>query len=186
LTKSWRRAAPKLDLRFGWLVLLAIAAQLIVIYVPFGGAEDVRRVVFPLSYVLLLAFVALNWRRAGILIMGLGVALNFLAIVSNGGLMPVSPESLESAGLVEELRSTPLGEPVDGSKNVLLVEEETNLRWLTDRIVLTEAGPYPVFSIGDVVIVIGLVVTLIELILPFALPSRPGDRPSGRDRPSLT
>lgn len=166
-------------------MFLAIVAQLIVIYVGFGEAEGVRRVVFPLSYVLLLTFVALNWRRVGILIIGLGLLLNFLAVVSNGGLMPVSPKSLESAGLEEELRDLEPGEPVDDSKNVLLAEDETHLQWLTDRIVLTEAGPYPIFSIGDVIVVVGLVVTLIELIIPFALRSRPDGRPPGRDRPSL-
>ena len=54
---------PKFKIRFGWLVLMALAAQLVVIYADFGDAAVVRRFIFPSTYVLLLAFVILNRRR---------------------------------------------------------------------------------------------------------------------------
>src|SRR3972149_2202546 len=73
---------PKFEIRFGWLVLMALAAQLAVIYADFGDAAVLRRFIFPSTYVLLLAFVALNRRRLGFLVIGVGMLLNFLAIVS--------------------------------------------------------------------------------------------------------
>jgi len=171
---------PKFEIRFGWLALVAVAAQLIVIYVGFGGAEELRRFVFPASYVLLLAFIILNRRRVGFLVIGAGTLLNFLAIVTNGGLMPISPANMEKAGLGDELAELELGDAVPLSKNVLLEEGDTGLQWLTDRFTWDSLGPFPVFSIGDVIIGAGLVVVLVELLLPLIA------RAASRDRPSLT
>ena len=180
MTKRWRAVFPKFEIRFGWLVLAALAAQLIVIYIGFGEAETLRRFVFPASYVLLLAFIILNRRRLGFLVIGAGMLLNFLAIVTNGGLMPISPASMEKAGQADELAELELGDAVPVSKNVLLEESDTNLQWLTDRFAWESLGPFPVFSIGDVIIGAGLVVVLIELFLPLIV------RGASRDRPSLT
>jgi hypothetical protein len=171
---------PKLEIRFGGLVLVAIAAQLIVIYVGFGGAEELRRFVFPASYVLLLAFVALNHRRLGFVVIGAGTLLNFLAIVTNGGLMPISPANMEKAGHGDELAELELGDAVPVSKNVLLEEGDTDLQWLTDRLTWDSPGPVSVFSIGDVIIGVGFLVVLVELLLPLIA------RGASRDRPSLT
>jgi lipoprotein signal peptidase len=180
LTKRRWPVLPKFEIRFGWLALVAVAAQLIVIYVGFGEAEELRRFVFPASYVLLLAFIILNRRRVGFLVIGAGTLLNFLAIVTNGGLMPISPASMEKGGLGDELAERELGDAVPLTKNVLLEESETNLQWLTDRLTWDSLGPFPVFSVGDVIIAAGLVVVLVEIFLPLI------GRGTSRDRPSLT
>jgi len=180
LTKRWQPRSPKFEIRFGWLALAAVAAQLIVIYVAFGGAEELRRFVLPASYVLLLAFIIVNRRRVGFLVIGAGTLLNFLAIVTNGGLMPVSRANMVKAGLGDELAELEPGDAVSVSKNVLLEESDTNLQWLTDRFTWDSPGPLPVFSIGDVIIGVGLLVVLVELLLPFIT------RGASRDRPSLT
>ncbi len=169
MAKRWRLAPPKLDLRFGWLVLLAFIAQTVVIYVGFGDVAVLRRFVFPASYVLLLAFVVLNWRRVGFLVSGAGLILNFLASVTHGGLMPISPANLERAGLGDQLVELELGDSVPETKNVLLDESETHLQILSDRIAWKSPGPLPVFSIGDVVVGAGLAVLIIELLLPVVL-----------------
>ncbi len=171
---------PKFEIRFGWLALVAIAAQLIVVYFGFGGAADLRRFVFSASYVLVLAFIILNRRRVGFLVIGAGLLLNFLAIVTNGGLMPVSPANMEKAGLGDELAELELGEAVPLSKDVLLDEGDTHLQWLTDRFAWDSPGPFSVFSIGDAIVGVGLVVVLVELLLSFVA------RGTSRDRPSLT
>jgi len=132
------------------------------------------------SYVLLLAFIILNRRRVGFLVIGAGVLLNFLAIVTNGGLMPISPANMEKAGLGDELAKLELGDAVPFNKNVLLDESDTNLQWLTDRFTWDSPGPFPVFSIGDVIIGAGLLVVLVELVLPLIA------RVASRDRPTLT
>lgn len=178
MTTRRRLPLPKFEIRFGWLVLLALIAQLIVIYVGFGEAGVIRRFIFPSSYVLLLAFILFNRRRVGLLVIGVGMLLNFLAIVSNGGLMPVSPASVEEAGLADELADLELGDPVPVSKNVLLAEGDTNLRWLSDRFTWDAARPIRVFSVGDIVIAAGALVTLIELFLPPVMGWFRRDRPS--------
>jgi hypothetical protein len=179
LTKRRLPAISRFEIRFGWLVLLAFSAQLFVIYVGTGEAETFSRFIFPLSYVLLGAFVVLNWRHAGLLIIGVGLSLNFLAIVANGGLMPASPERLVAAGRADDLAGLELGEPVPNSKNVLLADDDTHLRFLTDRIEVAEESPFPLFSLGDLFIFAGLILTLLEILLSFS-------QGASRDRPSLT
>ena len=179
MTKRWRLAAPKFDIRFGWLVLLALAAQTLVIYVDFGEAGILRRLTFPASYVLLLAFITLNRRRVGFLVIGVGVLLNFLPILTNGGLMPISPASMEKAGLEDRLAELELGDSVPDTKNVLLDESDTHLQLLSDRFAWGSPGPAPVFSIGDVAIAAGLIVIALELLFPMV-------QRASRDRPSLT
>jgi len=170
-------ARPKFEIRFGWVVLMALAAQLVVIYAGFGDAAVLRRFIFPSSYVLLLAFVVLNRRRIGFLVIGAGMLLNFLAIVSNGGLMPVTPANAEKAGMGYKIEGVEPGEAIPRSKNVLLEESDIHLRWLSDRFTWISDSPFAVFSIGDLVIAAGLVVLLLELLLP-ALQRSPPDRAS--------
>jgi hypothetical protein len=181
LTKRWRIAVPKVNIRFGWLVFLALIAQGFVIYVDLADVGVLRRIILPISYVLLLAFVALNWRRVGILVLGAGALLNFLAVMSNGGLMPVSPGNLREAGLEEELMGRELGDAVPGTKDVLLAEDDTHLRFLSDQITLgPDSGPIPpLFSAGDVVIAAGALILLVELLLPAVRRVKP-------DEPTVT
>ena len=169
---------PKFRIRFGWLVLMALAAQLVVIYADFGDATVLRRIIFPSTYVLLLAFVALNRRRVGFLVIGVGMLLNFLAIVTNGGLMPVTPANVEKAEMGYKLEELELGDAVPRSKNVLLEESGTNLRWLSDRFTWLSDSPFAVISAGDIVIAAGLVIILGELLLLPALQRSPPDRTS--------
>ena len=156
---------------------MALAAQLVVMYAGFGDAAVLRRFIFPSTYVLLLAFVILNRRRIGFLVIGVGMLLNFLAIVSNGGLMPVTPANVEKAGMGSKIEGVELGEAIPRSMNVLLEESDTNLQWLSDRFTWGSPGPFSVFSIGDVIIAAGLIVVLVELLLP-ALQRSPPDQTS--------
>ena len=169
MTKRLRSSYPKFDIRFGWVVLLALLLQITVIYVGFGEAAVLRRFIFPSSYVLLVAFVIFNRRRIGFLVIGAGMLLNFAAIISNGGLMPVTPANIEGAGMAYRLDGVELGDAVPRSKNVLLEESDTNLRWLSDRFTWLSDSPFSVFSVGDIVIAAGLVVVLGELLLLPAL-----------------
>lgn len=161
-------------------MFLALLTQIFVMYVDLGDAGIARRITLPVSYVLVIAFVALNWRRVGIAVLGLGAFLNFLAVISNGGLMPVSPENLREAGLEEKLAGREPGDAIPGTKDVLLEEEDTHLLFLSDRLTLWGGrGPIPAaFSVGDVIIVVGAAIALLELLLPSAQRPRPKDEPS--------
>jgi hypothetical protein len=114
------------------------------------------------------------------LVIGVGTFLNFLASVTNGGLMPISPANMVKVGLGDELPDLELGDPVPLTKNVLLEEGDPALQWLTDRFTWQSLGPFPVFSIGDIIIAAGLVVVLLELVLPLIV------RGASRDHLSLT
>lgn len=151
-------------IRLGIVAFVALGLQLLVIFAPLGPGDLQRRALFVFSYLLLLGFILANLRRPGLVVIGAGLLLNFLAIVSNGGLMPVSPHTLERIDRLPEEAS--LGEWVSESKNVLLAREDTRLRFLTDSLVWENPARVNAFSVGDVVIAAGLVVTVGDLFLP--------------------
>ncbi len=155
---------PKVVIRLGPLAFLALALQLLAIFGPLGFSDIPRRVLLVSSYPLLLVFVLANLRRPGLMIIGVGLLLNFVAIASNGGLMPVSPDTLERIGRPSE--GLALGEWVPQSKDVLLAREDTRLWFLTDTLVWKNPTSINAFSVGDLVIAAGLVITLGELFLP--------------------
>ncbi len=148
------------------MALLAIALQAAAIFIPFGADDVPKRLLFQISYVILFFFVAANWRRIGISIIGVGLLLNALPIVANGGLMPITSESLTSAGKVEVLEGLQEGDAIPHSKNLWRQRENTHLYLLSDRIVWDNPVFFRVFSIGDVVIAGGLIVTLADIFLP--------------------
>ena len=97
-----------------------------------------------------LRFPGMHWLLAG-------MALNFLVMAANGGLMPVSPETLIRGGREQVLARNTIGEPLT-KKNVILPEEETRRALLSDRLVVP--GQRGAFSVGDVLIAVGIVVAL--------------------------
>jgi hypothetical protein len=161
--------------RLGVLAVSALGLQLLVIFAGLGELTDVRRGLFVFSYLLLIVFVLANLRRPGIAVIGVGLALNFLAIVSNGGLMPVTPEALDRVG--PPPTEIELGEPVPLTKDVLLAREDTRLWPLTDILTWENPTNIQLFSVGDLFIAAGLALTLAELLLP-RLRRVPPDNPS--------
>ncbi|HXG35734.1 MAG TPA: DUF5317 domain-containing protein [Dehalococcoidia bacterium] len=155
-----------MSLRLPAFAFLALGLQLLVIYAGFGELTVLRRFLLPLSYLLVFAFIWANRWQLGILIIGLGAFLNFLAIVSNGGLMPLDPDTVERAGQLDKIEDVRIGEAVPRSKDVLLRREDTRLWPLSD--VLTVDNPLRLyaFSVGDVIIGAGLAVTVTSYLLP--------------------
>ncbi len=147
-------------------VFIALGLQLLVIYAGLGQLGIFGRSVLVLSYLLLLFFIWANRRHFGLLIIGAGLFLNFLATVANGGLMPISPAAMERAGLEEHIDGVQLGEPVPRSENVLLEREDTRLWFLSDILVWENPTNFRVYSVGDTVIGAGLLLTLGTLLLP--------------------
>ena len=161
------------------MALLALCLQAIAIKAPIGDADALRRVLLVSSYLLLMVFVGFNLRRPGIALIGLGLLLNFAAIVANEGFMPITPEAV--------LRTGPLpvdavvGEWLPGSKDILLGREDVRLWFLGDRLTWEPLSPVlRAFSIGDVVIFAGLLVTLADFFVPrFRTPAEPADTIAG-------
>src|SRR5918992_49981 len=101
------RPSRVLEIRFrlGWLVLAALAIQL-VLFTRLGDGLDatLRGPVHLASYGLLLVFAVANLRARTLLPVLAGLALNAVAIAANGGQMPVSEAAADAAGL--DLAST--------------------------------------------------------------------------------
>ncbi len=144
------RPSRLLDVRFrlGWTVFAALGLQLL-LFLDVG--IDYPRVVLSVahlaSYGLLVAFAAANLRLAALVPAFLGMALNATAILANGGRMPVSPRAVEAAGIADAVATR---------HNVS--DEAHRLWFLGDIFAIPPALPLDnVFSIGDVLIAIGMI-----------------------------
>ncbi|HUF52290.1 MAG TPA: DUF5317 family protein [Dehalococcoidia bacterium] len=159
----WRLSHPSVELRLAPLLLLALAIQLIAIYAPLGSDDLPRRILMVAGYVGLLGFVGINLKRSALVVLGLGALLNFLPIVANGGLMPITPETLLKTGDIPE--DARVGEWVEGTKDVLKEREDVHLYFLSDRLT-SDLSPFRAFSIGDLIILAGAVILAADLLLP--------------------
>jgi hypothetical protein len=130
-----------------------------------GALGLARRVVLPLTLVLLLVFALRNSRLWGVRLMAVGFLLNLLAVSFNGGLMPVSPEQVASVNLLDRIEGLQMGEPVPGSKGVLMAPREARLWFLSDIIVFPPHSPVArVVSVGDLLVLGGVALACGELI----------------------
>jgi Family of unknown function (DUF5317) len=141
-------ALADLELRHTWLALAGIGLQVLIISVIQDAPAGFHEAVHVASYLLLGAFAWLNRRIPGVPVIVLGGLLNLVAIVANGGVMPADPDlALHAAG----------GEGFVNSGAV----EDPRLLFLGDILATPDWLPlYNVYSVGDVVIVLGVLVLL--------------------------
>jgi hypothetical protein len=157
-------ALAQLPLRWVWLIVAGLAAQVVAMgYVGRGWSvvADHRPAIIVGTYLLVLVGLARNWRVPGMAVVGLGFALNFTVIAANGGQMPVTRETIQASGQGWLLDSVSEGQPVPQSKDVLLPKDQTRLWALSDAFIT----PPPVrraASLGDFVTFagVGLVIVL--------------------------
>jgi hypothetical protein len=152
-----------IPLRSAWLALLALVLQYPLLLAPFGETQQVvlHQVLFLVSHLLLLTFIWRNRSMVGIQIVGLGVILNLVAILANGGFMPVSPEALVQINPGTTLEQFPPRLHYGYSKGIILAREQTNLWLLSDVLVLPPPFPWPTaFSLGDLLLAFGIGVLL--------------------------
>src|SRR5207302_7161712 len=91
----------------------------------------------------------------GIALIGLGIVSNLVAILANGGLMPATRHALRAAGIHyhERNNSISLAHP--------------HVAWLVDRFAWPQWLPLAnVFSVGDVLIGLGLVAVVVVGMRP--------------------
>jgi hypothetical protein len=134
-------------IRSGWLVFAALAAQVLVIEVLPDGDRVVLSAVHLATYAVAALFVGRNRDVPGLWILALGAASNGVTIALNGGTLPASADAVRHAGLALEseefLNSGVLAHP--------------RLPWLGDVFWIPDGWPLAnVFSIGDVLIVVGI------------------------------
>jgi hypothetical protein len=133
-----------------WLLLIALGIQVVLEFVDFPAdrIDDLGLAILLASYALIFAFCFVNRRTSGMLIIGLGVAINVLAIALNGG-MPTKDDVRERAGREVNV-------PIERTVKHKPRESGDILPFLGD--VITAPGvPNQQFSIGDIVIGIGVV-----------------------------
>ena len=145
------------ELRVLWLVPAALLPQLVLAYLPASSSLQgyVVSAILPLSLLGFLAFVWLNRRLPGMPILLIGLMLNLAVISSNGGWMPISPETASQLPGGGEPESAVLGSRF-GQKDVLLLPQQTRLEFLSDRFLIPAWVHYPTaFSLGDVLVAAG-------------------------------
>ena len=133
--------------RGAWIAVVGLALQILIISVVPEGSSTVHDLVHLSSYVLVGAVVFANRHIPWLWLVGFGGLLNFIAIASNGGVMPASASASAAAGLAPEP-----GEFVNSQ-----VLPDPNLLFLGDVFGSTLPWPLPnnVFSLGDIVMALG-------------------------------
>ncbi len=142
------------ELRFhwAWLAVAGLVAQVLLFAGPIANVVgSAGPPLYVASTAAVLIAVLRNLRAIpGLAFVALGAVSNLAAILANGGVMPASPDAVATAGLVD-------GEGFSNS----VVQVDPALRPLTDIFALPAWVPLAnVFSVGDVLIGVGIVVVI--------------------------
>ena len=144
-------ALGRIRLRHAWAIFGALTIQIAIVSVVPGGSPWLHRVLHVGSYALAAVFVVANRRLGGMRMLALGATLNLVAILANNGVMPASGSALRTAG-----RLTSSTDFVNSA-----AVAHPRLLFLGDIIAVPHAVPFAnVYSIGDVVIAIGVAIAI--------------------------
>jgi hypothetical protein len=142
----------RVQLRRSSLLPLALGAQIVVISLLPGAAPGLHKVVHVATYGALALFMWSNRRLPGLKLIASGAATNAAAIIANGGVMPASAAALARAGM-------PADKGAEFANSAALAAPK--LSWLGDVFAIPASWPLSnVFSVGDLLIAIGLTITL--------------------------
>ena len=153
-----------LQLRWVPLALLGLVVQVALFSTPL--TESVGTLGPPLyvaSTGAVLIVVLRNISIPGLAIVAIGAASNLIAVVANGGFMPAGPEAVAS-----------LGSSAQGGYSNRVVVPDPALAPLTDIFALPPWMPFAnVFSVGDVLIGVGVAITIVLAMRSRGEPSLP-------------
>jgi hypothetical protein len=148
------------------LAPLAIGALLVqvALFSPLadGLTAGAGRAIYVASTAIVLLVVVANLRLTGVPLVVVGAGSNLAAIVANGGVMPARPEALATvgAGIGAHTNSAIVGHP--------------SLEPLTDIFATPSWVPFAnVFSVGDVLIGVGVAVAIVAAMRRSARVLRP-------------
>ncbi len=171
----------RLRFRWGGLAIVALLVQVALFSGPVStGIGDAGPPIYVASSAAVLVVVLRNIRIAGLPIVALGAASNLVAIVANGGYMPAAPGALESLG-------KQVGAEYSNSREFAAAA----MAPLADAFAMPAAMPFAnVFSIGDVLIGLGVFVAIVWTMRDSTLDDRHRPAPDrdlaapGRDAPA--
>lgn len=155
--------------KIGWFILAFIIQ--IGLYLLTGEKTFIGKygpLIHILSYVFIIIGLERNWEIKEIKIISVGIFLNFLVIVLNGGRMP----ALINTPNLSRLSLNKLNSLADGSDpRHCLYNNSTRLGFLSDIFSLPAFFPYSViFSIGDLIASIGAFLLIQKVMLAQKVP----------------
>jgi hypothetical protein len=158
LTGGSLKHLARVQVRCSWLVLLSLAVQILIFSEWFQQhapqAERLASLLYGLSLLLLVVVVALNGRVPGFRLIALGLALNTLVILTNGGRMPASLAALRFAGIGDATEAYAAAR----ATNSAVITAATRFWFLGDVFASPASWPLSnVFSIGDICIMLGAI-----------------------------
>ncbi|MFJ5759591.1 DUF5317 domain-containing protein [Neobacillus sp. NPDC093182] len=170
LRKGNLRAFSQLNLKWGWVFPLLLVVQLAVFKLQ-NDSEFLGQLsgsIYIGVYIIGLIFLFLNRKNPGFILIFIGVFLNFIVMVLNGGRMPVSVEAAAvlDPGYIQALKESLY------AKHTMLTST-THLGFLGDVIPISD--PYPrtqIISIGDIIMNIGIFFFIQYLMVKHPLAKR--------------
>ena len=177
------RSLQKVEFKLIGLVPAAVIPQLLAFYFPATRIwlpDLLAPVILVWSQLILLGFVLLNSRRPGMWLLGLGLAMNFVVILTNGGMMPLTPQT---ASRISSIDLWAAGSRFGTGKSVIVSTQTTAFWNLSDRLMLPDWFPYQAaYSLGDVLIVAGALVLLWAMTHGKKQEPQPLERPANIHR----
>jgi hypothetical protein len=169
LARGRLTALADLQLRRPGFAIAAILIQIVVISVLPTGDHAIHTTLHLGSYVLLGAFAFANRAVVGVPIVAFGGLLNFIAITANGGVMPTDPDVAASGARMVSEGEFINSRPID----------DANLQFLGDAFATPSWLPIQnVFSIGDVILLLGVAVLVHAACGSRLIPHRFAARPA--------
>jgi Family of unknown function (DUF5317) len=159
----------ELHFRWPWIMLAGLLVQVVLFSVQVTAwIGEAGPPIYVLSTATVIGAVLANHAITGMPIVALGASSNLAAIVANGGFMPADPGALRSLG--KTLTS-------DYSNSAILPHPA--LAPLTDAFSLPTWLPFAnVFSVGDVLIGLGVAIVIVAAMRRRSAPVELADRPA--------
>jgi hypothetical protein len=150
LTKGSFRRLSQLQFRHLWVLLVALIVQMLLELVDFpkDRIEDVGVAILLGTYVMIFGFCWINRKIKGVTLIGVGIACNVLVIALNLG-MPTTKE-------LRTVDGRDVYVPIEQTVKHRPETDDTKLAFLGDVMTLPGA-PNQMFSIGDILIGLGIV-----------------------------
>ncbi len=147
-----------------YFVIIGFAIQVLIFNEKFANSRyaNYTSLLYIISLLIILIFMIINYKQyLGIKIMSLGFISNIVVIIANKGFMPQKLDLLIKSGQLEKVKMLKLHSHF---YNATLMNKHTHLNFLGDRIMLSLFGKCKtVYSIGDIIIMIGVAVFIFEL-----------------------